>query len=103
MKSIELALKKQRLLIESASLRTEFTHHAAGLVPLLAVADQLQAGTRWVGRHPEIIAMAAAMIVAAGSGPRRFLWRWLRRGFVAWRLWRNRDHWFKAANFLPSP
>ncbi len=103
MKPIELALKKQRLLIESASLRTELSRHASDLVPLLAVADQLQAGTRWVGRHPEIIAMTVAFLAAAGSGPRRFLWRWIRRGFVAWRVWRSRDRWIKAANFLPSP
>ncbi len=99
MKPIELALQKQRLQIESANLRTEFSRHASGLVPLLAVADHLQAGTRWLGRHPEIIAMAVTLLAAAGSGPRRFLWRWVRRGFVVWRLWRNRDRWIKAANF----
>ncbi|MBA3033835.1 MAG: YqjK-like family protein [Gammaproteobacteria bacterium] len=93
MNAIELALKKQRLELDATAQREALAQHAAGLTPLFDVADQVNSGVRWVGRHPEVVAGILALLLAARPGVRRFAWRWGRRSFVAWRLWRNGDRW----------
>lgn len=89
MTPIELAVEKQRLLLESTRHRAALADHLAGLQPLFSTADQLRDGARWLGRHPEVVAGGVALLVALRPGTRRFLWRWGQRGFIAWRLWRN--------------
>ncbi len=93
MNAIEFALKKQLLVLDAAAQREALTRHAAGLAPLFDVADQVNAGARWVGRHPEVVAGLLALLVAVRPGLRRCAWRWGRRGFIAWRLWRKGKHW----------
>ncbi len=96
MKAIELALRKQLLLLDSATQREALARHAGGLAPLFEVADQINSGVRWVRRHPEALAAGLALLVAARPGMRRFFWRWGRRGFVAWRLWRDSRLWLQT-------
>ena len=84
--TLELALKKQRLQIASESLRTEFGLCATGLAPVFSGADCAVEGVRWVRRNPEfLIAAAVALAVAR---PKR-AWRWARRAFVGWQVWRK--------------
>lgn len=92
MNAIELALEKQRLRLEAASQRIDLARHAAGLQPLFATADRVHEGARWVGRHPEVVAGGVALLAAAGPRTRRFLWRWGKRAFIGWSLWRDGDH-----------
>lgn len=89
MSAIERALEKQRLRLQSAQQRAELARDLAGLAPLVAAAERVRGGIRWLRRHPE--ALGAGLVVAAvlRPGMRRFLWRWGRRAFVAWRLWRQ--------------
>lgn len=89
MNAIECALEKQRLQLAAASQRAALAEHAAGLQPLFDAADQVHAGARWLSRHPETVAVGVAVLAAIRPGVRRFLWRWGRRGFVAWRFWRE--------------
>lgn len=78
---VELALKKQRLQIRSAALRTDFSSHAAAWRPVFAIADQGQAALLWLRRHPAVpVAVLVALLVARPRG----LLRWLKRGFFAW-------------------
>lgn len=93
MNPVECALAKQRLQLAAAAQRTEIAGHVAGLSPLFAAADQAQTGIRWLRRNPEIFAAATALLLAARPGARRFAWRWGRRGFIAWRMWRDSDRW----------
>lgn len=87
MNAIELALEKQRLRLEIASQRVALSRHAEGLMPLFEAGDKLRAGARWATHHPEVVAGGVALLAAVRPGVRRFLWRWSKRAFVAWRLW----------------
>ena len=93
MNEIERALTKQRLLIASAAQRDALARYAQGLQPAFAVADRLHSVARWVERHPEYVAAGVAVLAATSSTTRRLLWRWSRRGFVVWRLWRDGKRW----------
>ena len=92
-RQIELALKKQRLQLASASLRDECLGHLAGLAPACAVVDSARDGALWLRRHPEaLVAVLTALIVARPSR----LWRWSRRAVFAWQAWRRIEHWRTA-------
>lgn len=93
MNTIELALKKQLLELEAAAQREVLARHIAGLMPLFDAADQVGAGVRWIKRHPETLAAGLAFLVVVRPSFRRFVWRWGRRSFVAWRLWRDSGRW----------
>lgn len=86
--TVELALEKQRLQLEAAAQRAALAGHLAGLAPVFTVADRVNAGVHWLGRHPEVVVGGVAAAVVR-PGVRRFLWRWGRRAFIVWRLWRD--------------
>lgn len=94
----ELALRKQLLQLEAAAQRDALARHADGLQPLFHAADQVRTGAQWVGRHLEVAVGGIALVAATRPKARRFLWRWGRRAFVAWRLWRDSDRWLPAQN-----
>jgi hypothetical protein len=91
--AVELALEKHRLRLEAASQRLELSRHAVGLLPVFDAAERVRTGARWAGRHPEIVAGGVALLAAVRPGTRRFLWRWGKRAFVAWQLWREGGFW----------
>ena len=83
---MELALKKQRLQFDSGQLRDRLRGHARALPPLCAGVDRVRAAGRWLKERPAIpVAVAVALIV----GRPRFVWRWSRRAFAAWQIWRK--------------
>ncbi|HTY99133.1 MAG TPA: YqjK family protein [Rhodocyclaceae bacterium] len=87
---LELALKKQRLQLQSATQRQDFARHAAALAPALGLADRARAGAAWLRRHPELpVAAAAALVVLRPHT----VWRWLSRGVFAWRAARSAGRW----------
>jgi len=85
-KLVELALRKQRLQIDSAALRSDLSRFAAGLSPLFAATDHVADGVSWLRRHPQILAAAVLGLLLAR--PRRVL-RWTRRAFIGWQAWRR--------------
>lgn len=85
-KLVELALRKQRLQIDSAALRGDLSRFATSLSPLLAAADHVADGVSWLRRHPQIL--AAAMLSLLLARPRRVL-RWTRRAIIGWQAWRR--------------
>ena len=93
MNAIELALKKQLLLLEAAGQREELARHTVGLQPIFHFADRTLDGARWIGRHPEVVAGGVALLAAARPGVRRFLWRWGKRIFIGWQLLRENELW----------
>ncbi len=95
------ALEKQRLQFASAEQRDRLTQHGAGVAPLFEAADRVQDGVRWVQRHPEVAVGVLALIAVASPSARQSLWRWSKRGFVVWKLWRNSAHWLERDS-LPS-
>ncbi|OHC62958.1 MAG: hypothetical protein A2045_15740 [Rhodocyclales bacterium GWA2_65_20] len=92
-RQVELALKKQRLQLRSAALRSEFAGHALALAPLFAVGDSVRDGALWLRRHPEIAVAAAVILLLTRP---RTLFRWTRRGVVAWQAWSRMRAWVEA-------
>lgn len=84
--AIELALKKQRLLLRSAELRDQWIVCAGTMKPLCAGADRIRAAGAWLRRHPELPVAVIAALVA--TRPRR-LFRWLRRAVSVALFWRR--------------
>lgn len=84
--TLELALKKQRLQIASDTLRAEFGLYAAGLAPAFSGADYAVESVRWLRRNPQVA--VAAGVALAVIRPKR-AWRWARRAFVGWQVWRK--------------
>ena len=85
-KLLELALRKQRLQIESDRLREQWQDHAQGLAPVLGIADRARAGLDWLRRHPAVPVGIGITIAVAKP---RFLWRWAKRAFLVWQFWRK--------------
>jgi hypothetical protein len=100
-RAVAYALEKQRLQFASAEQRERLTRHGADVAPLFEVADRIRDGARWVQRHPEVAVGVLAMIAVVRPRVRQFLWRWSKRGFVAWKLWRNSARWLEE-NSPPS-
>ncbi len=83
---LELALKKQRLLIAGERLRADFGSYASGLTPAFVAGDMAVTGAHWVLRNKElVVAMGVALLVIR---PRSAL-GWARRAFFLWRVWNN--------------
>lgn len=87
---LELALRKQCLQMRSAALREEWAACVAGVRPLLDGADRVRTAGSWLRRHPEVGAGVGVALLVARP---RIAWRWLRRGFAAWRMWRKGQRW----------
>jgi hypothetical protein len=85
-KLLELALRKQRLQIESDRLRAQWQGHAQGLAPALGIVDRTRTGLHWLRRHP---AVPVGIGVAVAVAKPRFLWRWAKRALLAWQFWRR--------------
>lgn len=82
-RQLELALRKQRLLLECASQRLQLAQHARGLQPAFRGADRAVDALHWLQRHPALVAVAGA---AAFILRPRFLWRLGMRGYSLWTL-----------------
>ena len=87
---LELALRKQRLQLQSAAQRDALLVAASGLAPVFAVADGVRDGARWLARHPSWLVGGLVAVLVARP---RFVLRWARRSFFAWQLWRKVSEW----------
>jgi hypothetical protein len=87
---LELALKKQRLQMQSAAQRDALAAAAVGIAPLFAAADLVSNGVRWLKRNPEWLAGGVVALLVAR--PRRVI-RWAQRGLIAWQAWRRISRW----------
>lgn len=83
---LELALKKQRLQMQAATQRLQVAQHLQVFAPAFAAIDSAQAAGRWLKAHPQWLAGAAVVVLVAKP---RAAFRWLRRGFFAWRTLRR--------------
>ena len=90
---VQLALRKQRLQIKSAVEREELAGQALALTPLFTAGDTLRNGALWVRRHPEVLVAAGAVLLVARP---RALFRWTRRGVVAWQSWQRMRAWLET-------
>jgi hypothetical protein len=95
---LELALKKQRLQFQSDALRDQWRNHARSLAPLFGAADHVRNGVAWLRRHPEVLVGTGVALAVARP---RAIWRWVRRGAIAWQLWRNGQRWLARQTVIP--
>jgi hypothetical protein len=85
-KPLELALRKQRILLESERLRGEFLNHFTAVSPVFYATDRLYHGVVWLRQHPQVpVGLAVALIVAK---PKRAI-TWTRRLVFGWQVWRK--------------
>jgi hypothetical protein len=82
-RQLELALKKQRLLLDCASQRLQLAEHAAGVQPLFAGADGAIGAVRWMKQHPVSVAAASAAVFVLRP---RLIWRLGMRGMALWKV-----------------
>lgn len=87
---LELALKKQRLQFRSDLLREQWREHMHGLAPAFGAAERVRAGFAWMQGHPALLVGAGVAIAVARP---RAVWRWFKRGVLAWQLWRRSQEW----------
>lgn len=85
-RELELALRKQRLILRSAALRVLMTREAGHLKPAFARADQVRNALVWVRDHLHVVAAAGATLMVIRP---RALFRWSRRGYFVWKAWRS--------------
>jgi hypothetical protein len=83
---MELALKKQQLVFASEQLRGRLRDHGRALPAVCDGIDRARAAGRWLKARPAIpVAIGVALLV----GRPRVVWRWSRRAFRAWQVWRR--------------
>lgn len=85
-RDLELALKKQRLVLRSAALRVHLTREAGQLKPAFSTVDQIREALSWIREHLHIIAVVSAAALVARP---RTLFRWGRRGYFVWKALRS--------------
>lgn len=89
-RQIELALKRGRLLERIASQRATLAAQAVPIGRALEKTDRAiavgRAGIDYVKHHPGQV--GAAVAILAILQPKR-VWRWGRRAFVAWGIWKK--------------
>lgn len=85
----EFEIRKARLSERIAAQREQLSERMEAVKPLCALFDRGIGITRAIRAHPGWVAAAMGAIIAAR--PKR-AWRWVRRGFVAWRstIWLKR-------------
>ena len=81
-RELELALRRQRLVVRNAELRLSLAQQLQPLAAPLALADRIRDLWEWLRGHPEVPLVAAALLVA--MRPARAL-RWASRLWWAWR------------------
>ncbi len=86
----DLLRQQQQLLLRSAELRGALQQQVQALRTPLALADQLQAGLHWLGRHPVWPLAALAWLLL--RPPHRLL-RWLPTLLSAWQLMQQLGAW----------
>lgn len=99
---IKLAEKRGQLRERIAAQRATLAGQMVPVEVALRRADQAiaagRAGVRYVKTHP--LEVGTAVAVLAVLRPRR-VWRWGRRAFVAWNVWRKLQD--RLATLRPRP
>lgn len=78
-----LAVRRERLVVRSATQREVLTRGMASWRPRLVLVDRGIAAVRYVRRYPALL--AAAGLLLAALRPRRAV-GWLQRGWVLWQI-----------------
>ena len=83
--SIDILRERENLLARCAAQRDELTVLIGLLDGPIKIADRGIAVARYVRDRPLVL---GAVVAVMGVIKRRGLWKWAKRGFVAWRTYR---------------
>lgn len=87
---IDISLRRGRLIERIASQRDRLTLQMQPIGSALHTADRaavaVRTGSNYLQRHPGQVVAAIALL---GIMKPRRVWRWARRGFIAWQTWRG--------------
>ena len=83
-KLLELATRHGALQARIDEQRRTLARHVQPLQAAFARGDAVVDGVDWLKQHPGVV--GAMVAVAAILRPKR-MWRWGRRGFLAWQGW----------------
>ena len=87
---IELSLQRGRLQERIAAQRAALTTQLRPVVGAVVATDQalvkVRHGIDYVKRHPAQVGVAVALLALLKP---KGVWRWGRRSFVAWQLWKK--------------
>jgi len=83
---VALALRKQRLQMKAEIQREELLDGLAAVENVLDRVDRLRDGIDWLRHNAPVVSTIALLLLIARP---RFTLRWLRRGIVAWQLFRR--------------
>lgn len=101
---IDLAVERGRLLERISMQRQLLEQQLQPVGDTLHSVDRalarLRKGRDYLQQHPEVV--AAAVVVLVVLKPSR-LWRWTKRGFLAWRTWRMLRRELFALGLSPHP
>lgn len=99
--ALDLALRRQRLLLRSSALRDSLAEQSIVLGPPLAAADRAQAAAQWLYRQRGWL--IGGVVVVLVLRPRR-AWRLLSAGWWLWRTARRLQPWLVATGLMaPRP
>ena len=84
--AIDILLGRERLLALCAAQRDELVVLTQELAGPIKVADRAIDGVRYLRDHPLVLAGAVGLLAVM---QRRGMWKWAKRGFVAWRTYRR--------------
>ena len=85
MTTIDIVRKREQLLARCDAQREYLDGLAQEFAGPLKIADRAVAGVRYLREHPLVLGAAVAVLAVV---QRRDLWKWARRGYLAWRAWR---------------
>lgn len=83
-RAVRLGQLRERIARQRRDLAEQLRPVAGALSVVDGAVTGLRQATAWIRRHPRAVLLGVA--VFAALRPRR-LWRWARRGLVAWRAW----------------
>lgn len=96
---LELALKKQRLQMQSETSRAQFISHFEEIRGVLRGVDRIGSGICWIKANAPLLATVATLFLL--SRPKK-TWRLLRSSWFGWIVWRKARRFIKPAQFLLS-
>lgn len=85
-KAIALARRREELIFRIERQRSQLAGYVEPWREPIRVADKAMAGLQFLRAHPAILAAAAVAALLLGRGS---AWRWARRSFVVWRVYRS--------------
>ena len=83
---VALALRKQRLQIRAEQQREDLLAGLAAVDDVLDRVDRLRDGVEWLRHNAPVLSALALLLLVARP---RFALRWIKRGIVAWQLYRR--------------